>query len=72
MCYLQTAATYISLNECLTGTKIYFTEVYNVFTMFCFSKNYSLVEVIHRLIRFKKAKSFLWNTKNADRIGVNE
>ena len=35
-------------------------------------KNYSLVEVIYLLIRFHKIKSFLWNTKNTVRNGVNE
>ena len=35
-------------------------------------KNYSLVEVIHMLIKFNKTKSFLRNTKNTDTNGVNE
>ena len=35
-------------------------------------KYYSLVEVIYLLIRFIKTMSFLWNTKNTDRNGVNE
>ena len=35
-------------------------------------KYYSLVEVIYLLIRFKKIQSFLWNTKNTDRNGINE
>ena len=40
--------------------------------MSLFFKNSSLVEVIYLLIRLKKTKSFLWNTKSADRNGVNE
>ena len=35
-------------------------------------KNYSLVEVIHMLIKFNKTKSFLRNTKNTDTNSVNE
>ena len=34
-------------------------------------KNCSLVEVMYLLISFNKTKSFLWNTKNTDRNGVN-
>ena len=34
-------------------------------------KNCSFVEFIYLLIRFNITKSFLWNTKNADRNGVN-
>ena len=34
-------------------------------------KTYSLVGIIHLLIRFSKTKSFLGNTKNADRNGIN-
>ena len=41
-------------------------------TMSLLSKNYSLVKVIHLLIRFNKSRSFLWNTKNTDRNGINE
>ena len=33
-------------------------------------KNYSLVEVIHLLIKFNN--SLLWNTENTDRNGINE
>ena len=35
-------------------------------------KNHSLAEVIYLLIRFNKAKSLLWNAKNAYRNCVNE
>ena len=35
-------------------------------TMFFLSKNYSLIEDMFLLIRFKKMKSFLWNTKSTD------
>ena len=36
-------------------------------------KNYSFAEeVMYLLIRFSKTKSFLCNTKNTDRNGVNE
>ena len=31
-----------------------------------------VVEVICLLIRFKKSKPFLWNTKNTDRNGIND
>ena len=41
-------------------------------TMSLLFKNYSLVKVIHLLIRFNKSRSFLWNTKNTDRNGINE
>ena len=34
-------------------------------------KNYSLVEVIHLLIRFNKTKPFLWNKKKTDKNGLN-
>ena len=27
---------------------------------------------MYLLIRFKKIKSFLWNTKNTDKNGINE
>ena len=35
-------------------------------------KNYSYVEVTYLLSRSIKTKFFLWNTKNADRNGINE
>ena len=35
-------------------------------------KKYSLVEDIYLPIRFRKTKSFLWNTKNTERNGVYE
>ena len=41
-------------------------------TMSLLFKDYSLAEVIYLLIRFQKTKSFLWNTKNSDKNGVNE
>ena len=34
-------------------------------------KYYTLVEVIHLMIRFNKTTSFLRNTKNTDRMGKN-
>ena len=34
-------------------------------------KNYSLVKVVNLLIRFNKTNSFLRNTKNTDRNGIN-
>ena len=33
---------------------------------------YSLVKVIHLLIRYYKTRFFLWNTNNTDRNGVNK
>ena len=35
-------------------------------------KNYSLAQVIYLLIRCYKTTSFLRNTNNTDRIGVNK
>ena len=35
-------------------------------------KNYSLVKVIHLLIKCCKTSFFLWKTNNADRNGVNK
>ena len=40
-------------------------------TMCFLFRNYSLVEAIHLLIRFKKTNSFLWNIKNTVRNGIN-
>ena len=39
--------------------------------MSLFFKNCSLVEVMYVLIRFNKIKSFLRNTKNTGKNGVN-
>ena len=35
-------------------------------------KNYSLAIVMYLLIRFNKTKSFLSNTKDTDKNGINE
>ena len=49
--------------------KIYFTEIPHVFA---FQKLLTCTSHISLLIRFNKTNSLLWNTKNADRNGVNE
>ena len=42
-------------------------------TMSLLFKNYLFVEVIYLLlIKFNNTKSFMWNTKNTDRNGINE
>lgn len=40
--------------------------------MYLLSNNYSLQKVLYLLIKFKKTKSFLENTKSVNRIGVIE
>lgn len=40
--------------------------------MFLLFKNYSFKEIMYLSIRFNKTNFFQRNTKNTDRIGVNE
>ena len=42
------------------------------FTTSFLLKNYSLLKFIYLLIIFNNIKSFMWNTKNTDRNGLNE
>ena len=46
------ATTYMTANKSLADTRIYFTDI----PMPLFFKHYSLLEVMHLLIRFKNTK----------------
>ena len=74
--------TYVNVYQhrlvCTHSSYLYCTEWTTCFyknlqrsTMSLFFKNCSLVEVMYVLIRFNKIKSFLRNTKNTGRNGVN-